>query len=182
MLEPDMKVSPPISDEDLVKLLAQYDREIFRYVFTLVPERGAAEDVHQETAAALWRKRAEYDSSQPFLPWAYRFAKFEALRHRKQAGRHPLSFDDTLISELAERRAADQSVIESRRSALDNCMSQLSSDERRLIEARYSQNQSIAQLAKQTAAPVKGLYHAIDRVRRRLMECIKRRLKSEGAL
>jgi RNA polymerase sigma-70 factor (ECF subfamily) len=176
-----MRISQPISDEDLVKLLAQHDREIFRYVFTLVPDRPAAEDIIQETAAALWRKRDAYDAAQPFLPWAFSFARLEVLKHRKLAGKHPLSFDESLIDQLAERRAADQFLIESRRSALNDCLSMLSQEDRRLIQARYAQNQSVAQLAELRGDPVKLLYNALDRLRRRLMDCISRRLAKEGA-
>ena len=68
---------PPVSDRDpeqFVRLLARYDREVYRYVLTLLPDHTEAEDVLQETAAALWEKFAEYDSEKPFFPWACRFA------------------------------------------------------------------------------------------------------------
>lgn len=173
-------MTQPIDTEEFVKLLAQYDREVFRYIFTLLPERAAAEDVLQETAAALWRKLPQYDRDQPFLPWAFRFAHLEVLKHRKRTSRHPLLFDDALLAELAERRAHDQSLLEMRRKALDVCLDSLAAEERRLIESRYVATQTVAELAEQTSTPVKRLYNALDRIRRRLMECIRRRLREEG--
>lgn len=170
-----------VDTEEFVKLLAQYDREVFRYVLTLVSDRAAAEDILQETAAALWRKLPEYDSARPFLPWAFQFAYLEVLKHRKRTLRHPLLFDDALLAEIAERRAADQPLLEARREALDKCLAELSHDDRRLAEARYGANQTVAQLAEQTAIPVKRLYNALDRLRRRLMECIARRLHAEAS-
>ncbi len=46
----------------------------FRYVAALVPNVADAEDIVQQTALALWEKFDAYDPSQPFTPWAWRFA------------------------------------------------------------------------------------------------------------
>jgi RNA polymerase sigma-70 factor, ECF subfamily len=169
-----------IDTEEFVKLLAQYDREVFRYIFTLLPERAAAEDVLQETEAALWRKLPDYDGAQPFLPWAFGFAYHEVLKYRKRTDRHPLLFDDALLAEVAERRVNDQALLEARRAALEWCLAALSPEDRRLLDARYAANQTVAQLAKQSALPVKQLYNALDRLRRQLMNCITQRLLAEG--
>jgi RNA polymerase sigma-70 factor (ECF subfamily) len=175
-------MTQPIGTEEFVKLLAQHDREVFRYILTLLPERAAAEDVLQETAAALWNKLSQYDPQQPFLPWAFAFAHLEVLKHRKRVGRHPLLFDDALLDKLAEQRAADQTLLETRRVALEACLAAFSREDRQLLEARYTANQSVAELAEKSSIPVKRLYNSLDRLRRRLMECISRRLRAEGVL
>ena len=65
--------------ELLVGLLTAHQQELFRYIFALLPHEEDARDVLQETSVALCRKFDEYDPSQPFLPWAYRFAFLEVL-------------------------------------------------------------------------------------------------------
>lgn len=165
--------------EQFVRLLAQHDRQIYRYVLTLLPNASDAEDVLQETAAALWRKAETYDPAQPFFTWACGFARVEVMRFRRRASRRPL-FDDVLLQTLADERAALQAELEARRVALDHCLELLTEHDHRLLERRYNTQASIADLARQSRIPAKRLYHALDRIRRRLMECITARLAEEG--
>ena len=174
-------MSPPIDTEEFVKLLAQYDREVFRYVLTLLADRTAAEDVLQGTCAALWVKLAEYDREQPFLPWALSFARLEVQKYRRRASRHPLHFDNELVARVADIRANDQSLLESRRRALNLCLDQLPPQDRQLLQARYEAGQTVASLAQARAMPVKRLYNALDRIRRRLMDCVQQRLAGEDS-
>ena len=60
---------------------ARHEHDLFRYVLTLLPNWNDAQDVMQETAAALWQKFDQYDPGRPFLPWACQFAySSEAMR------------------------------------------------------------------------------------------------------
>ena len=60
-----------------------------------------ASDVLQETNMKLCRKCAEYDPQQPFLRWAYAFARFEVMAHRKRRQRSRLVLDDELLATVA---------------------------------------------------------------------------------
>lgn len=70
--------------EILVRLLSQYQGDLFRYIFALLPHEEDAQDVLQETCVALYRKFEEYDPSKPFLAWAYSFAFLEILKQRER--------------------------------------------------------------------------------------------------
>ena len=68
------------AQQRFLSLFLRSEREIFRYVAALVPNLTDAEDIVQQTAIALWEKFDAYDPSQPFTPWACRFAlKGEAM-------------------------------------------------------------------------------------------------------
>src|SRR5678816_4304895 len=62
------------AQQRFLSLFLRSEREIFRYVAALVPNMADAEDIVQQTALALWEKFDSYDPSQPFTPWACRFA------------------------------------------------------------------------------------------------------------
>src|SRR4030095_9492144 len=62
------------AQQRFLSLFLRSEREIFRYVAVLVPNVADAEDIVQKTALALWEKCDAYDPSQPFTPWACRFA------------------------------------------------------------------------------------------------------------
>ena len=51
-----------------LSLFLRSEREIFRYVATLVPNLADADDIVQQTAISPWEKFDAYDSAQPFTP------------------------------------------------------------------------------------------------------------------
>ena len=55
-----MSSDQPPPNERFVRLLSQNEREIRRYIATLLPDRNAADDVMHETSIALWNKCDEY--------------------------------------------------------------------------------------------------------------------------
>ena len=67
--------------EEMVRLLAKHQDDLFRYIFALLPHEEDARDALQETSVALFRKWSEYDPEKPFLAWAYGFAVLEVLKH-----------------------------------------------------------------------------------------------------
>ncbi len=73
--------------EQLLLLLTEHQQALFRYAFSLLPSEADARDVMQETSLALMRKFSQYDATKPFLPWAYRFAYLQVLKHRQKQQR-----------------------------------------------------------------------------------------------
>ena len=76
--------------EQLLRLLAEHQDDLFRYVFSLLPNSEDVKDILQETYVALTRKFGEYDPAKPFLPWAYGFAYMQVLKHRDARRPHQL--------------------------------------------------------------------------------------------
>src|SRR5437764_8983979 len=74
--------------ELLVRLLSRHQEELFRYIFTLLPNEDDAREVLQETSVALFRKFADYDPDKPFLAWAHGFAYLEVLKQRERTQRN----------------------------------------------------------------------------------------------
>jgi DNA-directed RNA polymerase specialized sigma24 family protein len=58
----------------------------------------------------------------------------------------------------------------------------LSAADRLLIEQRYARRTNLTQTAEATGRNIYTLYKALERVRRRLLECVNRSLKLEGLL
>lgn len=170
----------PEPTHDFVARFAACEQEVYRYVCTLLGSDADAEDVMQETAAALWRKFDEYDPAQPFVPWAVRFAYIEVLRHRKQARQRGKYFSETLIETLADERDKAQPLLEAQRRALTDCLEKLPGAQRDLLNHRYGRDSTIHDLAAASHQPVATLYKTLHRVRRRLLDCVTLKLKSEG--
>lgn len=57
------------------------------YITSLLRDFHRAEDVLQQVAVILVRKFGEYDSQQPFLPWALGIARLETLKEQRREAR-----------------------------------------------------------------------------------------------
>ena len=57
-----------------IQLFTSHEKQIYRYILSLMPHSQDAQDVLQETAIALYNKIEDYDPTRPFAPWAFRFA------------------------------------------------------------------------------------------------------------
>ena len=92
---------------DFVKALTHHDRDLRRYLYTLVMDELAVDEVMQETALTLWEHYAEYDNARPFMPWASRFAYFKVLERRRTVSRQRALLRDD-VWELVQETAVSQ--------------------------------------------------------------------------
>src|SRR5262245_60404354 len=123
--------------EQLMRLLTGHQEDLFRYIYALLPHEEDARDVLQETSVALYRKVAEYDPAQPFLPWAFRFAYLEVLKQRERSQRNNLLLTREVIERLAAERVGLEPTLQARLVALEACLKQLPAEDRQLIRRRY---------------------------------------------
>jgi len=82
----------------------------------------------------------------------------------------------------AVAREAQESVeaLEERRRALLACLARLAPSDRDLIRRRYAPGASGKTVARQLGRPANSVYQSLSRIRRTLLECIKRRLAAEA--
>jgi RNA polymerase sigma-70 factor (ECF subfamily) len=170
-------VSPTIAGDDperFVRLFVEGQRQILRYILTLVPDVDDAHEILQDTAMDLWRKFDRYDPAFPFAPWAFRFAFRRVLKYREQRARRAKFLSIESLNLVAAERSEKEGILEERWRALEGCLQKLCEDDRLLVEHRYSRQISVAQIAEITGRNASALYKALDRIRRRLFECVNR--------
>jgi RNA polymerase sigma-70 factor (ECF subfamily) len=166
------------STEQIVRLLSIHQEQLYRYVFALLPNEQDAKDVVQETCVALCRKFDEYDKSRPFLPWAYRFAYLEVLKHRQQHRRNGIALSDEVVEILARERDEQSAILDTRLRALEECLQKLPENDFQLIQGRYQSSLTTDSLAERLEMSRRSLFRNLERVRRVLFDCITRRLES----
>lgn len=133
----------PLEHDDFLRLLLKSEREIMRYVMAIVPQAGDAQEVFQETAVALWKQIDKYDPSKPFTPWACRFAANKAKEHLRKSGRWRGFLTDDIASMLLARREELAPNLDERVVPLRDCLSELSKNNRKLIEKYYFDQASV---------------------------------------
>jgi RNA polymerase sigma-70 factor, ECF subfamily len=166
--------------KEFIRLLAVHNQSLYRYIFSLLPDPDQAQDVYQDAVMTLWEKFGEYRKDEPFLPWAYRFAHFKVLAHRKRNRRQPALLDDDVLNILAAEQVEENERLEAQLRLLPGCLDKLTQKERRLLEMRYDGRATLAQIAVETGRLADTLYRVLHRVRKKLLDCIESRLALEN--
>jgi RNA polymerase sigma-70 factor (ECF subfamily) len=165
--------------EQLVGLIAQYQRRLQVYIRSLVPDHADAEEILQEVNLFLWRNAHEFRPGSDFGAWAYKSAYYHVLTYRKRLARQKLRFSDSLVSQLADSASAVADQTDRRQDALEHCVQKLPESDRLLIQLRYHDGSSVHELAGHLQRSAKAIYRALDRVHLALLDCVRRRLQAE---
>lgn len=179
-MSPDSKrhfEEPAAAQQRFLSLFLRSEREIFRYVAALVPNLADAEDIVQQTALSLWEKFDAYDSSQPFTPWACRFALNKTKQWIERRQRWQALLEDGVAEELAQRREELRPEIEIRLRHLEGCLSKLPEEQRAIVEGYYYRRDGIEKLAESTGRTVAATYKTLQRIRQSLQVCIESAVK-----
>ena len=169
------------AQQRFLSLFLRSEREIFRYVAVLVPNVTDAEDIVQQTAMALWEKFDAYDPSQPFTPWACRFALNKARQWIERRKRWQALLDHGLAEELAQRRLELEPEFEQRLKHLEGCLGKLPETQRSLVEGYYYERASIETLAERSGRTEAATYKILQRVRYALQVCVEGQARPEVA-
>jgi RNA polymerase sigma-70 factor (ECF subfamily) len=174
-------MSSGVASDDFVRQMTRCQDRLYAYLRTLLPYGEAAREVLQETNVVLLRKADELAEINNFDAWACRIAYFEALAYRRNFARDRLLFDDELLGQLAQQAAQSTGSPDRRAAALDDCLSHLSAGSRELLTARYAEQRSVQQLAKTHGRPAPTIATQLFRIRRKLLDCVMRKLSVETA-
>jgi len=179
--ESDPPASKSAAQQEFLKVFLANEREIFRYVVALVPPTADAQEIVQQTAVVLWEKFDQYDSSRRFAPWACRFALNIARQWMGRRQRWKALLDGGLAEELALRREQLRPEFDARLVHLANCLQKLPEKHRSLVDGYYFQQLGVETLAQQAQRTVAAVYKALQRIRRRLRDCMGSSLKEEAS-
>lgn len=164
---------------EYVRLFLDVQPRVYGYIRTLIPQRADAENVLQDTAVVLWEKFNEYQPGTEFLHWAISVARYKVLAFQRDRQRNAVCFSEPLfdVIDAAAAEFAQQSV--DLHDAVEACLGKLPDADRELFKRRHSTDITVPKLAAELGRPVTTVYHAIDRIRRALVDCIERHLRKE---
>jgi RNA polymerase sigma-70 factor (ECF subfamily) len=175
-MSPDSKRSSEdraAAQQRFLSLFLRSEREIFRYVAALLPNVADAEDIVQQTALALWEKFDAYDSSQPFTPWACRFALNKTKQWIERRQRWQALLERGLAEELAQRREELRPEIEIRLKHLESCLNKLPEEQRSIVQGYYYRRDGIEKVAEHSGRTVAATYKTLQRIRDALQLCME---------
>ena len=164
-----------------MKLFLANQHRFFGLIRTLVPSPEDAEDVLQETSAAMWQKFDQFELGTNFSAWGLKFARLQSLKHYNKVGRQRLQFSDSLLELLAIDAEAVSAEADDRRAALRQCVQRLPDRQREIIRLRYEADATVNSIAQKLGLTGSTVYKSLNRVHSLLLECIRRTVRSEGA-
>ncbi len=146
------------------------------YVRRLVPSRADADDVMQEVAVILWEKFGQFREGADFRAWAFGVARFEVLGWLRDKGRDRLVLSEDVVELIAEESAHDEPRLDLQRAALEACMAKVTPEQRDLIMQAYQPEARIQEVAGGSGRTVAGFYQWLHRMRKLLLDCVRREL------
>lgn len=167
--------------EEFTQFWLKAEPSISAYVFASVSGFHDAEDTVQRIAQELAQRFDEYQPNRPFLGWALWIARSRVIDFYRKQGRSQLVFSPELLSRLAKTISQQAEVRNHRREALEACLDQLPDKSRRLLDLRYVEELSAADVAREVGSTSGSVRVLLSRVRTALADCIQRRLAAEGS-
>jgi RNA polymerase sigma-70 factor, ECF subfamily len=167
-----------MKEETLVANLLRYRRVIEGMITAMVGDPTAAEDLFQETAVVLARKREQADENAPFVAWARAVAWNVVRDWRKKTARSRVRFVDDAALEAVARVFEDveQPLWDARRRALEQCAEKLPPRERDVCRRRYRGGEDIDDIAASIGASRGAVDTLLYRIRKALHACIQGKL------
>lgn len=167
--------APPEDPEAYLRQLAQHERWLATYVYSLVAQSHDAEDVLQEVKLTLWRQFARFEAGTNFRAWARTIALHQVLNFRRSAKRHAgTALEEVFVEAVALELDRQSLALESQSDLLGRCLQKLPEAHRKLIVWRYYEDCSVAEISTRSRRSVEAVYRLLSRIRAVLSDCVQR--------
>lgn len=167
------------SRKRLMALITRHQRQIFAYIYTLVPDRPDAEDLLQETCVVICDKFEEFTPGTDFVAWACQIAWWRIRYSRQKFARSKVVFDDTVLEAVARTASTMREELDERHEALAACLQKLAPRDRELVLTRYEPGSGVAEAARRSGRSMDAAYKALNRLRKLLHDCVTDQLANQ---
>lgn len=164
-------------EETLVTNILRYKKVLTGMITALIGDVNAADDLFQETAVILTRKREEADEDAPFVAWARQVALNVVRDYRKKNARRKVRCLDEESLEAVSAVFEENDDWDVRREALRGCAQSLPEKERDVLRRRYEAEEPIETLAASMRMTRGALDTLLYRIRKALHACVQGRLR-----
>jgi RNA polymerase sigma-70 factor, ECF subfamily len=176
-VEPDTHLR--MTNETATRLLLRHRRTLFAYLNAIVRDPGLAEDLFQEVSIVILRRWEEFGEVRDFWALARETARRQALAELRKSGRTPVLFSPEALDALD--RGFDEVARESpaRQEALRLCLKKLPPLWQQLVRLRYWMNLSVTEVASRLVRSENTVSVTLNRIRSRLADCVRGRIRSQ---
>lgn len=172
------------SDEALVARLAEGDRQalrllfarhqpkVYRFVLRLVANSATAEDVVNDVFFDLWRQAASFEGRAQLSTWLLAIARNKALTAMR--GRVHEALDNAAAEAIPDPAGTAEETLDAnqRGAVLRQCLTQLSTAHREIIDLVYYHERSVDEVATIIGVPAATVKTRMFYARKRLAELL----------
>jgi RNA polymerase sigma-70 factor, ECF subfamily len=167
-----------LKQEQVVEVILTNRMRLVTFIRSIVRDFHAAEDLYQKACLLAVQSAEKFNDIQHVMNWSWVVCRCEALQYMKKQKNHPIIFDEQILemvqSESQKITLWDDPEIHS---ALEKCMSKLSSAVKLLLQKRYQNNLTGVKLAEVVNRNVSTVYVTLSRARRQLYECVHKQIR-----
>ncbi|MHC4995060.1 MAG: sigma-70 family RNA polymerase sigma factor [Planctomycetota bacterium] len=171
---------------DEVPHIQQYLRlrhEFMGYLYAITRDADLAEEVYQNAAVVVMERAEQDEGIRDFRAWAKEVVRrqaLNALRAKIVSADRARQISPQLLDVISAAFVQDEtdvSVVQSEIEALNLCLEQLPDNKRELVALRYEGASSFVDISERVGSTPAAVQRAISRVRKRLHDCVQRRLR-----
>ncbi|MCK5804645.1 MAG: sigma-70 family RNA polymerase sigma factor [Lentisphaeria bacterium] len=158
------------------ELVRRYQPEVLRVINTMLYNRSATEELAQQVFVNAYLHLDGFDENRDFGPWIRTIARNAVREHLRTTSRyaHRLqAYADTLNVRFADNDHATD-YEDGLRERLAVCLEKLPERSGVVIQMRYHQGWSFAQIAASLGTPEGALRNLLCRTRAKLRQCMER--------
>ena len=150
-------------------VVVDYRRRVFGLAFSILRDRGIAEDVAQEVFVKLWKALDSFDGRAKLSTWIYAITRNAAISaQRKQ--RHLVSMSEPVVLAEAEAATATEDTIATDDSMLWRAVAALPETQRQVVTLYYQDERPVDEVAAMLGLPVNTVKTHLHRARARLAD------------
>lgn len=173
-----------MESQDLARQFVQHRDTLYGYIFALTRDHDAAEDILQEVGVSILSEAKRGGSPDNFAAWARGLARHRVADHyRRLASRRRHEVPSAEFADAVDRAFAEHAPTPEdthlQLKLLRACLDGLTERVREIIDLRYRDRQSLAEIAASLSWTPASIKVALSRARRALSDCVARKLRHE---
>jgi len=174
------QVKHGVVDEYAVVVEA-YQRRLRAWLASVCPPGVEPDEIAHRAFIEAYKQLDRYEPGSSFFNWLSAFARNLLLAELKRLQRQQKNIANYLqqvvLSGCAQTAAEPVEAQEERLAALRACAELLSADSRALLRERYTLNTPLEAVARQLGKTVAAIKFQLFAIRRRLRECVRKKLE-----
>ena len=170
-----------LSQSDLIHTLLSQRARISAGVWLVVRDVHLSEDVFQEVMVKALSDQKAFGNEAHLLSWCRVTARNLALNLMRKRGRETTSLDGEILQLLEAEFEIGGSASSARIEALQECVEELPENSRAMLDARYFEGRTCAEVAVTFKMGLDAAYQRISRLHRALRSCVEGKMKGPAA-
>jgi len=155
--------------EQFDRIVREYQDKIFRLAFSMLGDRGAAEETAQDVLVRVWTGLSGFRAESSLSTWIYAITRNACLTALRRPDLRPVSLDEPAPRREAERKAAAEWAAAEFPEAAE-LLNRLPAKYRQVVALFYMQEKSYDEVAHMLDLPLGTVKTYLFRARKSLAE------------